>query len=167
MRLKLIFIVGLAAGYVLGARSGRAAYEGFRAKTTQAWEDPRVQKVVHEAEDFVKENAPIVADKVAEGAKVAAQKVAEGSKVAAEGAKAAGEKIAGTSKIAGQSVSEGTKVAVAGAVDAASKIADTAKDVSEKVAEAAKAVADKVTGSEQDTDGAAAEGSGEGSGDKS
>ncbi|MET3768314.1 hypothetical protein ABIB15_000994 [Marisediminicola sp. UYEF4] len=166
MRLKLIFIVGLAAGYVLGARSGRAPYERLKAKSTEAWEDPRVQKVVHEAEDFVKENAPIVADKVAEGAKVAAQKIAEGSKVAAEGAKAAGEKIAGTSKIAGQSVSEGAKVAAAGAVDAASKIADTAKDVSEKVAEAAKGVADKVTGSDSSTENDTAASS-EGSSDKS
>ena len=90
MRLKLLFVIGLIAGYILGSRAGRDKYEQIKAKATEAWENPRVQKVVAETQEFVKEKAPIVAEKVAEGAKVAGEKVAVGAKVAADTAKDVG-----------------------------------------------------------------------------
>lgn len=131
MRLKLLFVTGTIAGYILGARAGRMKYEKIKSKATEAWENPRVQKVVAETQDFVKENAPVVADKLAEGARIASEKFAE------------------TATIAGTSVSEGSKVAVAGAKDAADKVAATAKEMSEKVAEAARSVAARVSGSSE------------------
>lgn len=94
MRLKLLFIVGLITGYLLGARAGRERYVQIKAKATEAWEDPRVQKVVSDTQDFVGENAPIVAEKVAEGAKAASELIADGAKAAAEGARIAADKVA-------------------------------------------------------------------------
>jgi hypothetical protein len=86
MRFKLLFVAGLATGYVLGAKAGRHKYDQIKAKATQAWEDPRVHKVVSDTQDFVKEAAPVVQAKVSEataaaadGAKAAGQKVAEGA----------------------------------------------------------------------------------------
>lgn len=86
MRLKLLFVAGLATGYVLGTKAGRRKYEEIKAKAAQAWEDPRVHKVVSDAQDFVKEAAPVVQAKVSEAtaaaadtAKVAGQKVADGA----------------------------------------------------------------------------------------
>jgi hypothetical protein len=86
MRLKLLFVAALATGYVLGTKAGRHRYEEIKAKAAQAWEDPRVHKVVSEAQDFVKDAAPVVQAKVSEAtaaaadtAKVAGQKMAEGA----------------------------------------------------------------------------------------
>jgi hypothetical protein len=86
MRLKLLFVAGLATGYVLGTKAGRLKYEEIKAKAAQAWEDPRVHKVVSDAQDFVKDAAPVVQAKVSEAtaaaadtAKMAGQKVADGA----------------------------------------------------------------------------------------
>lgn len=69
---KLSFLVGLGAGYVLGARSGRERYDQIAGKAQELWRDPRVQEKagqagqaamakVDEASQAVKEK---VADKV-------------------------------------------------------------------------------------------------------
>jgi hypothetical protein len=41
---KTMLLVGLGAGYVLGAKAGRERYEQIRAKWQQAWENPMVQE---------------------------------------------------------------------------------------------------------------------------
>ena len=71
MKGKILFVVGLALGYVLGTRAGRERYEQIRAGAEKVWQDPRVQKGVHNVEDFMKDKAPDLADKAAQ----AAQKV--------------------------------------------------------------------------------------------
>src|SRR5829696_2046929 len=44
MRGKLMFISGLAAGFVLGSRAGREKYEEIRANARKVWEHPSVQE---------------------------------------------------------------------------------------------------------------------------
>jgi hypothetical protein len=44
MRGKLMFISGLAAGFVLGSRAGREKYEEIRANAKKVWEHPTVQE---------------------------------------------------------------------------------------------------------------------------
>ena len=44
MRGKLMFITGLAAGFVLGSRAGREKYEEIRANAKKVWEHPTVQE---------------------------------------------------------------------------------------------------------------------------
>ena len=61
MRLKLLFSLGLATGYVLGAKVGRPVYERIKARASKTWEDPRVQKVVSDAGDLVSEAAEATA----------------------------------------------------------------------------------------------------------
>ena len=44
MRGKLMFLGGLAAGFVLGSRAGREKYEEIRANAKKVWEHPPVQE---------------------------------------------------------------------------------------------------------------------------
>lgn len=69
MRGKILLVVGLGVGYVLGARAGRERYDEIVTKFNQFWSDPRVKHQVHQAEDFVKDKAPEVAEFLSDGAK--------------------------------------------------------------------------------------------------
>jgi hypothetical protein len=69
MKGKILLVVGLGVGYVLGARAGRERYEDIKRMTNRFWNDPRVQTQVSNAEDFVKDKAPDVAAFVSDGAK--------------------------------------------------------------------------------------------------
>ncbi len=44
MRGKLMFITGLAAGFVLGSRAGREKYEEIAANARKVWQHPTVQE---------------------------------------------------------------------------------------------------------------------------
>ena len=79
MKGKILLLVGLGVGYVLGTRAGRERYEQIKDAASKLWNDPRVQKRVDQAEDFVKDKAPDVAEFLADGAKTVVSKVS-GSK---------------------------------------------------------------------------------------
>lgn len=69
MKAKLLFGTGLAAGYVLGSRSGRAAYEKLKARAADLWQSKPVQDKVAAAADAVKEKAPEVSSQLTEAAR--------------------------------------------------------------------------------------------------
>ena len=69
MRGKLVLLVGVGIGYVLGARAGRERYEDIKGWARNLWNDPRVQHQVHEAGEFAKDKAPDVARALADGTK--------------------------------------------------------------------------------------------------
>lgn len=75
MRGKLIFIVGLGIGYVLGARAGRQRYEQIASAAEKLWNSPAVQKPRAEISQFVETQAPKVADAVTDAAGSAIKKV--------------------------------------------------------------------------------------------
>jgi hypothetical protein len=75
MKGKILLLTGLAVGYVLGTRAGRERYEEIKTAANKLWSDPRVQKPVKQAEDFVKDKAPDVAEFVTDTAKNVASKV--------------------------------------------------------------------------------------------
>ena len=64
MRGRILLVTGIAIGYVLGTRAGRQRYEEIKSAVSGFWNSPRVQKNVHQAEDYVKEKAPEVAKSV-------------------------------------------------------------------------------------------------------
>jgi hypothetical protein len=64
MRGKILFLVGLGVGYVLGTRAGRERYEQIRSRAKDVWDSEPVQRQVHRASDFVREKAPEVAGQV-------------------------------------------------------------------------------------------------------
>lgn len=53
MRGKLLFVVGAATGYVLGARAGRERYEQIREAWGRVWDTPAVQDRVDGAKSAV------------------------------------------------------------------------------------------------------------------
>ena len=67
---KLKWLVGFGAGYVLGARAGRARYDQIAGKAQEMWSDPRVQAKADQAQQLVMEKADqaqqVVKEKVGE-----------------------------------------------------------------------------------------------------
>lgn len=76
MKGKILLVVGFGVGYLLGTRAGRERYEQIKAQVQKLWNDPRVQRTVDQAEDFVKDKAPEVAEFLADGAKTVVAKAA-------------------------------------------------------------------------------------------
>jgi hypothetical protein len=72
MKGKFLFGTGLAAGFVLGSRSGRAAYEKLKTRASGLWESKPVQDKVAAATEAVKEKAPDVSSQLSEAARRAA-----------------------------------------------------------------------------------------------
>jgi hypothetical protein len=81
MRGRLLFVAGLGAGYVLGARAGRRRYEQIKAAGERVWNTPAVQhqvdQVVQGVQGFVADKAPEVQAKVTDAAKKAASAVGD------------------------------------------------------------------------------------------
>ncbi|HEX4444325.1 MAG TPA: YtxH domain-containing protein [Galbitalea sp.] len=71
MKGKILLVVGLGVGYVLGTRAGREKYDELVAKVQKVWNDPRVQKQANNVGEFVKDKAPDVADFVVTNVKKA------------------------------------------------------------------------------------------------
>lgn|SRR6478735_5581754 len=69
MKGKFLFATGLAAGYVLGSRSGRAAYDKLKAKSAELWHSQPVQDKVAAAAETVKDKAPEVSEHLGEAAR--------------------------------------------------------------------------------------------------
>jgi hypothetical protein len=69
MKNKLLLGIGIATGYVLGSRSGRAAYDKLKARAAGIWDSKPVQDKVSVATGAIKEKAPEVADQLTEAAR--------------------------------------------------------------------------------------------------
>ena len=89
MKGRILLVVGLGVGYVLGTRAGRARYEQMKQAVTAVWNDPRVQHQVNNAEEFVKDKAPDVAEFLAEQAKRVVSQAGGAKKAPAPTGKAA------------------------------------------------------------------------------
>jgi hypothetical protein len=66
---KILFVVGLGVGYVLGARAGRERYEQIRKAAEDVWNQPKVQEGVQTVKDFAMSRAGDVGETVLDGAK--------------------------------------------------------------------------------------------------
>jgi glutamate-1-semialdehyde aminotransferase len=66
MRFKVTFLVGLAAGYVVGARAGRERYEQMVQAGRKVAEHPTVQKASQAAGAKATELTKVAKDKAAE-----------------------------------------------------------------------------------------------------
>lgn len=69
MKGKLLFVVGLGAGYVLGTRAGRERYEQIARAADKIWNQPTVQKGVDTVKDFASEKLGDVSDTVLDNVK--------------------------------------------------------------------------------------------------
>jgi len=92
MKGKILLVVGLGIGYVLGTRAGREKYEEIKATATKLWNDPRLQEQRHNAGDFVKDKAPDVAEFLSDSAKKVVSQVSNSKSTKKPAAKAASSK---------------------------------------------------------------------------
>ncbi|WP_068261628.1 hypothetical protein [Janibacter limosus] len=77
---KISFLLGAAAGYVLGARAGRQRYEQIRSGAGQLWQSQPVQNQVASAKRAAKTKAaPAALGAVSTAASAAGDKMREGA----------------------------------------------------------------------------------------
>ncbi|GAB2528012.1 hypothetical protein [Paramicrobacterium agarici] len=69
MKGKVLFVAGLATGYVLGTRAGRKRYEQIKSGWEKIWNTEPVQKQVAKVEGFAKARVSEVPKVLASGAK--------------------------------------------------------------------------------------------------
>lgn len=105
MKNKLLLGVGVAVGYVLGSRSGRAAYDKLKARAAGIWDSKPVQDKVSVATETIKEKAPEVADQLGEAARRAGTVI--GSAMHRDGTSGGGQ-ASGPSTAAAPGTSTGT-----------------------------------------------------------
>jgi hypothetical protein len=74
---KVSFVLGAAAGYVLGTRAGQKRYDQIKSRATQLWSSEPVQSRVEIAKQTVTDQAPAVAAKLGDAAKSASSTVKE------------------------------------------------------------------------------------------
>ncbi|WP_430591751.1 hypothetical protein [Humidisolicoccus flavus] len=80
MRGKLLFVVGVGIGYVLGAKAGRQRYEQIATAADKLWNAPVVQKQRDQVEQFVETQAPKVAEAASDAAGKAINKITRRTK---------------------------------------------------------------------------------------
>ncbi|PPF89708.1 hypothetical protein C5B96_00770 [Subtercola sp. Z020] len=67
MRGKLLFVVGIGAGYVLGSRAGRQRYEQIKAGADKVWQSQPVQAGVSQVQGFANQRLDAASGKIADG----------------------------------------------------------------------------------------------------
>jgi hypothetical protein len=110
MKGKVLFVAGLAVGYVLGTRAGRQRYEQIKGAWLKVWNTPALQKQVHKGQDY------------------AAQKIGEAPAALADGASKLFSTIAASRREAAERAKEAASTASAQAQQAAHTVADTVTD---------------------------------------
>ncbi len=58
-----VLAVGVAIGYIVGARAGRARYDEMAATVSKLWRDPRVRKVRTDVESYARQQAPVIRER--------------------------------------------------------------------------------------------------------
>ncbi|MFC9917361.1 YtxH domain-containing protein [Agromyces binzhouensis] len=108
MKGKILFVVGLGVGYVLGTRAGRERYEQIQKAAENVWNQPSVQEGVQTVKDFAMARVGDVSDAVLDKAKKVVRQISEGSSTTDTGAKSSGGAKSSAAKSTG-SKSTGAK----------------------------------------------------------
>lgn len=90
MRGRIVLLVGIGIGYVLGARAGRERYEDIKKAVRRFWNDPRVAHQVQNVEQFARDKAPEVVDFIGDTAKKVIQRSPAKTSAKSSAAKATG-----------------------------------------------------------------------------
>lgn len=77
---RFLFVVGLAVGYVLGAKAGRQRYEQIASAAGKVWNSKAVAKPRAEVQQFVETQTPKVVDAATDAAGKAINKVTRRAK---------------------------------------------------------------------------------------
>lgn len=141
--------LGIAIGYVIGARAGRERYDQMKSTATELWESPRVTKARTSVEDYARTQGPILRDKAEAVAKAmpgfvttTAKEVTETAREVAESAKGTAKEFAETAKTSAKDLAETAK---GSAKDIADRASTSARDVVGRVTHTASDVRDNAT----------------------
>ncbi|WP_022889638.1 hypothetical protein [Agromyces italicus] len=137
MKGKVLFVVGLGVGYVLGTRAGRERYEQIKRAAEGVWNTPAVQQGVDTVKGFAADKVGDLSDTVLDGVKSFIGNATRGSGATKRDVSDAAAK-------AKEGVSSGaraTKSAVDNVADTLSEAIDSAADAAEKAAKPAKSAA--------------------------
>ncbi|WP_341952271.1 protoporphyrinogen oxidase [Salinibacterium sp. TMP30] len=141
--------LGIAIGYVIGARAGRERYDQMKGKATELWESPRVTKARISVEDYARTQGPILLDRAEAVAKATpgfvtstAKDVAETAREVAESARSSAKEFAQTAKVSAKDLAENAK---GSAKDLADRASTSARDVVGRVTHTASDVRDNAT----------------------
>ncbi len=136
MKGKILFVVGLGVGYVLGTRAGRERYEQMRKAAEAVWNKPAVQQGVGSVKDFANARVGDLSDTVLDGIKSFISNATRGSG-------ATEHDVDTAAKSAKEGVSKGARAAKS-AVDTT---ADAVDDVIDRAAKTAASAASGTTSS--------------------
>jgi gas vesicle protein len=139
MKRKILFIVGIGTGYVIGARAGREKYDKLVKTLDHFWQDARVSRVRDDVTNYARTQAPILVDRAEAVAKAAPATIAGAARDVADKTTAVARDVADKTTAAAKEVADKT---TAIAKDVADKTTDTAKDLAGRVT----GVADDVKG---------------------
>jgi hypothetical protein len=136
MKSKLLLVVGVAVGYILGARAGRDRYEALVARADGLWRDPRVARARREAARYTRAQAPVIRARAETVAKAVPGVISDGARATATAAKEVADR---TTKLA-RDVTDKTVTATRDLTD---KTVTATRDLTDKTVTAAKGAADK------------------------
>jgi hypothetical protein len=123
MRGKVLFVVGLGVGYVLGTRAGRERYEQIKKAAEGVWNTPAVQQGVGTVKEFAATRVGDLSDTVLDGVKTLIGNSVRGS---------------GATKSDVGTASRSAKEGVAKSARAAKSAVDTAADALDDVIDEAR-----------------------------
>lgn len=143
MRGKILFVVGLGVGYVLGTRAGRERYEQIRKAAEGVWNAPTVQQGVGTVKEFAAARVGDLSDTVLDGVKSLIGNATRGSGASrSDVSNAAKSARAGVSKSA-----QAARSAVDTAADAIDDVIDEAEKAASSAASASKSSTSKSSAS--------------------
>jgi hypothetical protein len=130
MKGKVLFVVGLGVGYVLGTRAGRERYEQIKRAAENVWNTPAVQQGVGTAKEFAMSRVGDLSDTVLDNVKGFIGSATKGS-----GATKADVNRAARS--AKSNISKAATAARSAVDDAASKLEDAVDDAADVASKSA------------------------------
>jgi hypothetical protein len=130
MKGKVLFVVGLGVGYVLGTRAGRERYEQIKRAAENVWNTPAVQQGVGNAKEFAKSRVGDLGDTVLDNVKNLIGSATKGSG-------ATKQDVNRAARTAKQNISKAATAARSAVDDAASKLEGAVDDAAEVASESA------------------------------
>jgi hypothetical protein len=140
MRGKILFVVGLGVGYVLGTRAGRERYEQIRKAAENVWNTPAVQQGVGTVKEFASARVGDISETVVDGVRTFIGNATKGSCAtksdvsdAARSARAGVSKSARVAKSAVDTAADALDDVISQAAKTASGAAATSKPAGKPV----------------------------------
>lgn len=130
MKGKILFVVGLGVGYVLGTRAGRERYEQISRAAERVWNRPDVQQGVGTVKDFAMSRVGDLSETVLDGVKGLIGNATKGS-----GASRAD--VSRAARSAKESIAKAAGAARSAVDDAASKLEGAVDETAEVASKSA------------------------------